>query len=1198
MMKREVTRTISAELKPYGNTDVSALKDVISRDEIRNDYRREIVRLIDERHKALLSKAQDAPLDFTTLEALIRQFNKDKKNSAAKKEVDAEQKSLCRQFIDFLSSENEEEFKKLTAATPSIVIKEMVADNPDDERIRTFDRFATYLKDYNLARKNIYDANNKANSAGHRLVTENFSIFIKNKDAYMKLLEEYRIIIDAVSGNLPDLSDFIRSFASTEDYMKFSVQDNIVKYNAIAGEINKVINLYVQQNQDDKELKKTLKRLRMKNLYKQILFDAESVFPVFTKITSESELRILIHTLWEETLESGKTLDEAMRLLNDVNNYDETGIYIKKKSIDTLSQKLYGDYAVIRRNIGRKKIEKADFFSLADAVSSETKLDKFFRPLNGYKSEALVTYAAIKSFNEIMSSDTAVEYVNKFMTALNEFWRIASVIAVPDDSVATDVEFYNVYKEILEKISLINSAYNIVQTFVKHRPADISKKFRLTFDYPTFMDGWDVDKIMNNEYGAAMFRKENRLYIGVTNKQSIPDFKDIRPAKDGEEIFQFVVYKQFGNPSNQLPHMFKSSAPDDVAKIFANKKSDTAFSDADMTKIVEYYKKCLLERYSDTYHFNFSETSEYKNINDFYKEVAESMYKISFVDVPASQIDEWIDDKKIFMFIVHTKDYQSGAHGTKELFTMFLEALFSEDNLKNDVIRLNGQSSIFMRSKVIKNPYIHKAGSVLLNKRDKSGYPIPNNVYTSLFDYLNGKKSKSDLSEEELSYLDRINYKTGSYDIVKDRRYASDKFIVNIPMTMNKGCRVTDKEFNAYVRREYNLNPDEHLMGIDRGERNMIYVTVVDHKGKTVEQKSLNILDGYDYQMKLTQLEKERRDNQKKWKPAGQIKHFKEGYVGKAVHEICRLMLKYNAIIVMESLNKKFMTRRSASFGSAVYSQFQKALLNKLSYLVLKDRNPLEEGGILNGYQFASSPDKIEEQPVQYGRVLFVTAGYTSSIDPVTGFVSLFSFNEYEDSNEKAKKFTNGFDIIRVNEENVAELFFSYDKFKTSEKWTNKTWHCIIKGERIIPHKNQNTGFWEYHNEDMREELDGLFEKYGKKLAAGTDIKALMGDIRKENPEIDKEFVFLMKKVFRLRNFNRETGEDYIISPAVDSYGETFDSRDSRNAEIGRPVNGDSNGSRNIALKGLMSLKSITETEKFHSVSNADWFRGVESFSE
>jgi CRISPR-associated protein Cpf1 len=350
--------------------------------------------------------------------------------------------------------------------------------------------------------------------------------------------------------------------------------------------------------------------------------------------------------------------------------------------------------------------------------------------------------------------------------------------------------------------------------------------------------------------------------------------------------------------------------------------------------------------------------------------------------------------------------------------------------------------------------------------------------------------------------------------------------------------------------------------------------------------------------MKLTQLEKERRDNQKNWRPTGQIKHFKEGYVGKAVHEIYQWMLKYNAIIVMESLNKKFMTHRSASFGSAVYSQFQRALLNKLSYLVLKDRKPLEKGGILNGYQFASCPDKIEESPVQYGRVLFVTAGYTSSIDPVTGFASLFSFDEYEDSDEKAKKFTAGFDIIRVNEDNVAELFFTFDNFKTSEKWTNKTWHCIIKGKRIISHKNQKTGFWEYHNEDMREELDRLFEKYGKKLVPRTDIKALISVIRKTESEIDKEFVCLMKKVFKLRNFNRETGEDYIISPAVDARGETFDSRDSRNAEIGRPVNGDSNGSRNIALKGLMSLRNITETEKFHSVSNADWFRGVESFSE
>ena len=60
------------------------------------------------------------------------------------------------------------------------------------------------------------------------------------------------------------------------------------------------------------------------------------------------------------------------------------------------------------------------------------------------------------------------------------------------------------------------------------------------------------------------------------------------------------------------------------------------------------------------------------------------------------------------MFIVHTKDYKVGAYGTKELFTIFFENLFTEDNLKNDVIRLAGGSSIVMRPKAVENPYRHK----------------------------------------------------------------------------------------------------------------------------------------------------------------------------------------------------------------------------------------------------------------------------------------------------------------------------------------------------------------------------------------------------------------------------------------------------------------------------------------------------------
>jgi hypothetical protein len=59
------------------------------------------------------------------------------------------------------------------------------------------------------------------------------------------------------------------------------------------------------------------------------------------------------------------------------------------------------------------------------------------------------------------------------------------------------------------------------------------------------MEGWDFDKIVNNVYGATLFTKDNRIYVGVLNRKVGMKFDDIRPAKPGEEFFHMVVYKQF-----------------------------------------------------------------------------------------------------------------------------------------------------------------------------------------------------------------------------------------------------------------------------------------------------------------------------------------------------------------------------------------------------------------------------------------------------------------------------------------------------------------------------------------------------------------------------------------------------------------------------------------------------------------------------
>lgn len=47
---------------------------------------------------------------------------------------------------------------------------------------------------------------------------------------------------------------------------------------------------------------------------------------------------------------------------------------------------------------------------------------------------------------------------------------------------------------------------------------------------------------------------------------------------------------------------------------------------------------------------------------------------------------------------------------------MYLKNLFSEENLKDIVLKLNGEAEIFFRKSSIKNPIIHKKGSILVNR--------------------------------------------------------------------------------------------------------------------------------------------------------------------------------------------------------------------------------------------------------------------------------------------------------------------------------------------------------------------------------------------------------------------------------------------------------------------------------------------------
>ena len=119
---------------------------------------------------------------------------------------------------------------------------------------------------------------------------------------------------------------------------------------------------------------------------------------------------------------------------------------------------------------------------------------------------------------------------------------------------------------------------------------------------------------------------------------------------------------------------------------------------------------------------------------------------------------------------------------------------------------------------------------------------------------------------------------------------------------------IMELEEQAIITEEYKdiTNNDMHIIGIDRGERNLIYVSVIDLHGNIIEQKNFNIINGVNYKEKLKQRESERDSARKNWKQIGKIKDIKEGYLSLVIHEITSLVLKYNAIIAMEDLNMGF----------------------------------------------------------------------------------------------------------------------------------------------------------------------------------------------------------------------------------------------------------------------------------------------------
>ena len=671
-------------------------------------------------------------------------------------------------------------------------------------------------------------------------------------------------------------------------------------------------------------------------------------------------------------------------------------------------------------------------------------------------------------------------------------------------------------------------------------------------------------------------------------KQYYADFYQILMNDD---IVVNANKRENSQDSEEVLSAFKNA----VTKLHLEKK----LVPKDNEKVPTYLKR-LKQKYANFYQILMNDV----NVVDAYKSMKQHILATlaSLIRVPAAielaaqtdlDIDELIDEimnlpsesfgyfpvataaieeankrekKPLFLFKMSNKDLSYAAksseglrksRGTENLHTMYLKALLG---MTQNVFSI-GSGMVFFRHKtkgLAETTARHKANEFVANKNK-----------------LNDKKKS-----------------IFAYEIVKNKRFTVDKYLFKLSVKLNYSQPNNNKiDVNSEVREIISNGGIKHIIGIDRGERNLLYLSLIDLKGNIVMQKSLNILKddhnakGTDYKGLLTEREGERQDARRNWKKIANIKDLKRGYLSQVVHIISKMLVEYNAIVVLEDLNPGFIRGRQ-KIERNVYEQFERMLIDKLNFYVDKHKDANETGGLLHALQLTSEFENFKKSEHQNGCLFYIPAWNTSKIDPATGFANLFD-TRYTNAVE-AQKFFSKFDEIRYNEEKDRfEFEFDYDKFTQKAHGTRTKWTLCTYGMRLRSFKNPAKQYnWDSEVVVLTDEFKRILGKVG--IDIHENLKDAICNL--EDKKDLEPLMQFMKLLLQLRNSRKNPEEDYILSPVADENGIFYDSRSCGDT---LPKNADANGAYNIARKGLMLIEQIKNTEDLDTIkfdiSNKAW---------
>lgn len=1213
-----LSKTLRFSLIPVGKTEDNFNKKLLlENDKQRAENYEKVKSYIDRFHKEYIKSAlANARIEkINEYAALYWKSNKDDSDAKVMESLEDDiRKQISKQLT---STAN---FKRLFGK--ELICEDLPAfltDENEKETVECFRSFTTYFNGFNTNRKNMYSSEKKSTAIAYRCVNDNLPRFLDNIKTFQKIFDNLsdENITKLNTGLYNRFGRKIEDIFSV-DYFDFVLtQSGIDIYNSMIGVytcsdgtkiqgLNKRIDRYNQQVAKNEKSKRLP---LMKPLRKQILSESEkdSVSFIPEKFNSDNEVLLAIEEYYNNHISD---IDSLTELLQSLNTYNANGIFIKSgAAVSDISNAAFNSWNVLRLAWNEK-------YEALHPVTSTTKIDKYIekrdKVYKSIKSFSLfelqelgaengneITDWYISSINEcnrkiketylqarellksdyekdcdkrLYKNEKATELVKNLLDAIKEFQQLVKPLNGTGKEENKDELFYGKFTSFYDSVADIDRLYDKGRNYITQKPYS-KDKIKLNFDNPQLLGGWDKNK--ESDYRTVILRKNDFYYLAVMDKSHSKVFVNAPEiTSEDEDYYEKMEYKLLPGPNKMLPKVFFASRnidkfqPSDrildIRKRESFKKGAT-FNKSECHEFIDYFKESI-KKHDDwsKFGFEFSPTESYNDISEFYREVSDQGYYISFSKISKNYIDKLVENGYIYLFQIYNKDFSKYSKGTPNLHTLYFKMLFDERNLSNVVYKLNGEAEMFYREASIndKEKITHHANRPIKNKNPD------NEKKESVFEY----------------------------DIVKDKRFTKRQFSLHVSVTIN--FKAHGQEFLNYdVRKAVKYKDDNYVIGIDRGERNLIYISVINSNGEIVEQMSLNEIigdNGYsvDYQKLLDKKEKERDKARKNWTSVENIKELKEGYISQVVHKICELVVKYDAVIAMEDLNFGFKRGRFP-VEKQVYQKFENMLISKLNLLIDKKAEPTENGGLLRAYQLTNKFDGVNKAK-QNGIIFYVPAWDTSKIDPVTGFVNLLK-PKYTSVSEAKKLFETIDDIKYNTNTDMFEFCIDYGKFPRCNSDFEKTWTVCTNSSRILSFRNEKkNNEWDNKQIVLTDEFKSLFNEFG--IDYTSDLKASILSI--SNADFYNRLIRLLSLTLQMRNSiigSTLPEDDYLISPVANDRGEFYDSRNYKGSNAALPCDADANGAYNIARKALWAINVLKDTpddmlqKAKLSITNAEW---------